>query len=145
MDRVTTPSEIESFAAGLSGVERLDNLGYSFFFVGRDHRLPFVTIAHEGNEFEKVSNLARKGVFRVNIGVSKATFDDLVGDASGKPIDYSALDVFLPHPDYAKQHYVCILNPQGERLQRTKELIVEAHQIALARRDRNARNPEPAR
>jgi hypothetical protein len=100
--------------------------------VGDDHRLPFVTIAQADYEYDNVSNLNREGVFRVNIGVNKATFESLV-NSSSEHIDYSVLNVFLPHPDYAKQHFVCILNPSGENVEATKRLIVEAHSIAASR------------
>jgi len=72
-------SDLETFVAALPNVQRVDNFGYSFFFVGDDHRLPFVTIANSDNEYDNVSNLNREGVFRVNIGVSKDTFQKLVG------------------------------------------------------------------
>ncbi|MCC6614980.1 MAG: hypothetical protein IT320_15985 [Anaerolineae bacterium] len=130
--------EIEAFVAQLEDVQREDNFGYAFFFVGDDHRLPFVTLANSDNAFDSVSQLDRDGVFRVNIGVSRETFAALVGDASAEAIDYAALNVFLPHPDYAKQHFVCILNPSGENVDTTKNLIVEAHAIAAARLKRKS-------
>jgi hypothetical protein len=51
-------------------------------------------------------------------------------------IDYSLLNVFLPHPHYARQHFVCIPNPIGDNLEKTKRLIVEAHSIAESRLQR---------
>jgi hypothetical protein len=126
-------SEVEEFVAGLDNVQREDNFGYVFYFVGDDHRLSFTTIANSDNEFDSVSNLNREGVFRINIGVSKKTFDLLLTDSSSKNIDYSVRNVFLPHPDYAKQHFICILNPSGENVDTTKQLIVEAHSIAANR------------
>lgn len=132
--------DFETFIAGLDDVQREDNFGYAFFFVGADHRLPFVTIANSDNEYDQFSNLNRDGVFRLNIGISKATFEALLAGSLTEHIDYTALDVFLPHPEYAKQHFVCILNPTGERIERTKELIVEAHSIAAARLRRTTGN-----
>lgn len=126
-------SELEEFVAKLDNVQREENFGYIFFFVGDDHRLPFVTIAHSDNDFDNVSALNREGVFRINIGVSKDTFESLLGDSSSENIDYSVLDVFLPHPHYAKQHFVCILNPSQENEETTKQLIIEAHSIAASR------------
>jgi hypothetical protein len=111
-----------------------------FFFVGDDHRLPFVTIANSDQDFDNVSNLNRDGVFRINIGISKETFQSLIAAPSSEPIDYSVLNVFLPHPDYARQHFVCILNPSHENVEATKKLIVEAHSIAAARLHRKAEN-----
>ena len=59
-----TQAEVEAFVAALENVQREENFGYSFFFVGDDHRLSFVTIANSDNEFDNVSNLNREGVFR---------------------------------------------------------------------------------
>lgn len=129
-------AEVETFVAKLDNVQREENFGYAFFFVGDDHLVPFVSIADSDNEYDSVSNLNREGVFRINIGVSRKTFDTLVGDSSPENIDYSALNVFLPHPEYAKQHFVCILNPSEENVEITKKLVVEAHAIADARLQR---------
>lgn len=131
-------SEVEAFIAGLDNVQREDNFGYIFYFVGDDHRLAFATIGHSDNEFDTVSNLNREGVFRVNIGVSKTTFESLLADAPSENIDYSALNVFLPHPHYAKQNFVSILNPSEENANITRQLIVEAHGIAAARLERRS-------
>ena len=131
-----TQAEVEAFVAELENVQREENFGYSFFFVGDDHRLPFVTFANSDNDFDNVSNLNRAGVFRVNIGISKETFKNLIAASSSEFVDYSVLNVFLPHPDYSRQHFVCILNPSGENVETTKKLIVEAHSIAALRLQR---------
>jgi hypothetical protein len=125
-------SEVETFVANLDNVQQEENYGYKFFFVGDDHLLPFVTIANSDNDYDSVSNLSREGVFRINIGVSRATFDSLVS-SDAENIDYSALNTFLPHPEYAKQNWVCILNPSDENVAVTKQLITEAHAIAATR------------
>ncbi|MCZ7569809.1 MAG: DUF6194 family protein [Ardenticatenaceae bacterium] len=128
-----TQAEAEAFIATLDNVQRAENFGYLFFFVGDDHRLPFVTIATSDNDFDSVSNLNRDGVFRINIGVSKETFDSLLADTSPENVDHSVLDVFRPHPHYSKQHFVCILNPSDENVETVKSLIVEAYSIAASR------------
>jgi len=133
MSIIMNQLEVEAFVAKLANVQREENFGYIFFFVGDDHRLAFVTIGHSDNEFDSVSNLNREGVFRVNIGVSRETFKSLLGDDDSENVDYAVLDVFLPHPHYAKQHFVCILNPSQENVEITKKLIVEAHSIAASR------------
>jgi len=125
--------DVETFVEQLDNVQREENYGYIFYFVGDDHRRAFVTIANSDNEYDSVSNLNREGVFRVNIGVSRKTFNTLIGDSSSEIIDYTVLDVFLPHPDYARQHFICILSPSTRSAETTKELIREAHAIAAAR------------
>lgn len=135
-----TQAEVEAFVAGLENVQREEAYGYVFFFVGDDHRLSFVTIANTDQDFDNVSNLNREGVFRINIGVSQETFKNLISVSSSDPIDYTALNVFLPHPEYAAQHFICILSPSGENIETTKNLIVEAHDIAAARLRRKAQS-----
>jgi len=133
-------AEVEAFVSNLENVQQTENFGYTFFFIGDDQMVPFVTIAHTDNEYEKVSNLNREGVFRINIGVSRQTFNDLIGEAPTEPIDYTILNTILPHPDYAKQNFICILNPAGDNIAKTKQLITEAHALALARFQRKAKN-----
>ncbi|MDX2140680.1 MAG: DUF6194 family protein [Chloroflexota bacterium] len=135
-------SEVEAFVESLDNVQREENFGYQFFFVGNDHRLPFVTIANSDNEYDSVSKLDRDGIFRINIGVSRQTFDSLVGHQSSEAVDYAQLDAFLPHPEYAKQNWVCILKPSGGNIEATKNLIIEAHSIAAARLSRKARDSD---
>lgn len=132
-------AEVEAFVASLDNVEREDNYGYVFYFVGDDHRLSFVTVANSDNEYDNQSNLNRDGVFRVNIGISKKSFDALLGDYDPEAVDYSVLNTFLPHPDYAKQSFICILNPSGENETLTKQYITEAHDIAAARLAKRAK------
>jgi len=132
-----TLEEVEALAAGLPGVRRVENeeYGYTFFFAGDEQMLPFVSIATADNEGDDVSNLAREGVFRVNIGLGRETYEGLgLPDAAG--VDYSALNVLLPHPHYARQHYVCILKPEGDNAETTRRLILEAHARADARQRR---------
>ena len=58
-----------------------------------------------------VEAVAPPGVFRLNIGVSRATFERLVGSMA-EPA-YAEFDRILPHPVYAKQ--LLDLDPQPER------------------------------
>lgn len=129
-------ADVEQFVTGLPNVQQTENYGYQFFFVGDDHRLPFVTIANTDAEYDNASNLNRDGVFRINIGVSKETFTGLTSHFAEDNIDYTALNTFLPHPDYAPQSWICILNPEGDNIEQTKRLIEEAHAIAATRYER---------
>ena len=73
------------------------------------------------------SDLARTGAFRLNIGVGKATFERLV-DPATEP-DYAAFDTILPHPVYARQRWIAILNPSRATWDETvKPLIAEAYE-----------------
>lgn len=133
-------TEVRAFIEGLENVQQTENYGYIFYFVGDDHMLPFATIANTDNDYDNVSNLNREGIFRINIGVSRKTFDKLFPTYDPETIDYSLLNTILPHPDYAKQNFICILNPSGENAAKTKDLIQEAHSIAAVRFQRKAKN-----
>jgi Family of unknown function (DUF6194) len=124
-------------------VETTDAYGYTFFFYRDDHMLPFVTIAAADNEHDRVSNLARPGVFRVNIGVSKQTFQTLFG-ADGRRVeeyDFSALDTLMPHPEYAAQSFICVLNPGDATGSLLRPLLAEAYERAVERYNRRRSQP----
>ena len=118
-----------------AGVETMTTLGYTFFFYGPDRMLPFTTIATADNEGDRVSNLDRPGVFRLNIGVSKQTVQVLFG--TGKvdvsAYDFTALDTIMPHPDYAAQSWLCVLNPGDTTFQQLQPLLSEAYDLAVRR------------
>ena len=117
------------------GVETMTALGYTFFFYGPDRMLPFTTIATADNEGDRVSNLDRPGVFRLNIGVRKETFQALFG--TGKvdvsAYDFTVLDTIMPHPDYAAQSWLCVLNPSDTTFQQLRPLLSEAYDLAVRR------------
>jgi hypothetical protein len=121
--------------ATFADVETTENFGYSFFFYRDERMLPFVTIATRDNEFDLVSNLARPGVFRLNIGVSKQTFQALFG-AEGLRVDdydFGVLDRLMPHPEYARQSFLCVLNPSEVTWQKLRPLLAEAYELAVTR------------
>ena len=119
-------------------VESSTNLGYVFFFYRDDHMVPFATIASSGNEYEKVSKLDRPGVYRLNIGVSRETFQSLFG--TGKinlsDYDFTALDIIMPHPDYSAQLFICVLSPGEATFERIKPLLAESYDIAVKKYNR---------
>ena len=121
------------------GVETTDASGYTMFFYGADRKLPFTTIASSDNEHDGVSNLDRPGIFRLNIGVTKETFQSLFGPSpiEAADYDYTGVDKFLPHPDYAAWHFVCVLNPSERSTDQVKVFLAEGDGIAerRARRD----------
>jgi hypothetical protein len=94
-------------------------------------RFPFATIVTKDyGDFDNASNLHRASVFRLNVGVSRATFRSLFSDAG--MYDFTALDRLLPHPVYGRQSWVWVLNPSAETLERVKPLLREAYAIAVA-------------
>ena len=119
-------------------VETANSFCYTFFFYSTDHMLPFATLISADNEFDRVSNLDRPGVFRLNIGIKKQTFQALFGTnrIDINNYDFTALNTVMPHPDYAPQSFVCVLNPSGETLQKVQQLLAEAYEIAARRNKR---------
>src|SRR4249919_477554 len=88
-------------------------LGASFFSLDPEKHFPnFATIVTTDEHDEgEPSRLWRPGVFRLNIGVGRATFERVAG--SMVEPDYAALDTLLPHPVYARQLWISILNPSA--------------------------------
>ncbi len=124
------------------GVETQVNLGYTFFFYCSERMVAFATIASTGNEYETISDLDRPGVYRLNIGVSRETFESLFGPANRLDLskyDFTALDVIMPHPDYARQHFICVLSPSDATFEKMRGYLAEAYDIAaqkFARRNK---------
>lgn len=136
----------ETFA-GVDVVVAADN---SFFFynpdpnIPPDHMFPWVTLMTNDIN-DPFSNLNRSSVYRLNIGVSKATFQALFGagkrstnmyhaeqgEAVFNGYNFTALDQVMPHPVYGKMYWVCVLNPGDETLETTVRLLLdEAYAMA---------------
>src|SRR3954470_21422859 len=116
-------------------------MGATFFSLDEKHWPNFATIVTtDEHDMGTPSNLARPGVFRLNIGVGKATFERLISDTQ-EP-DYAALDTILPHPVYAKQRWVAILNPSRRSFDDlVKPLVDEAYLRLPEPRGRRAHPP----
>ena len=111
-----------------------------------NRRLPFATIVTKDyGDFDRASNLDRAGVFRLNISVSNHTYRSLFGAPPSARAadwivqtehDFAALDRLLPHPVYAPQFWVCVLNPSAETFQVLRPLLAEAYDLAVRRQRR---------
>ena len=107
-------------------------MGATFFSLDARHWPNFATIVTtDEHDMGSPSDLARPGVFRLNIGVGRATFERLVG-AMVDP-DYAALDTIVPHPVYAKQRWIAILNPSRRSFDELVEPLIEEAYQRLAR------------
>ena len=112
-------------------------LGATFFSLDEKHWPNFATIVTTDEHDDGTpSDLARPGAFRLNIGVGRQTFERLVG--SMETPDYAAYDRIIPHPVYAKQHWIAILNPSDATFRDdVLPLIAEAHdRLAVRARHR---------
>ena len=124
-------------------VETQEAMGYIFFFVGSERKLPFATIALEDNEYDMASNLSRPGVYRLNMGVGHEAYRAMFGpqpkpaaDPTGTVDtghDFAALDQIMPHPTYAPQSWVSVLNPGEATMAQVKTLLAGAYEIAAKR------------
>ena len=116
----------------------VEALGATFFSVDAEKHWPnFATIVTTDEHDEGApSNLSRPGVFRLNIGVGRETFQRLAG--SIEEPEYPAFDTILPHPVYAKQLWISILNPTATTFETVvKPLLKEAHERIAASRARH--------
>ena len=136
---------VASTASEASGAPEIA-WGDSFFRYDPDGRTAddwganFVTIVtgdYEG--FDEASNLNRPGVFRLNIGVGREKFQEVLGftpaEHAGRSaeIDYAVLDKVIPHPVYAAQGWVSIVSPAAETSDAARALITYAHDRAMQR------------
>jgi hypothetical protein len=114
--------------------------GGTFYSVDPRNFPNFATVV-TSDAFDRASNLSRDGVFRLNIGLNLDTFDRLVGEIpADDTTDYTVLDALLPHPDYARQHYVSILNPSAATFEDTiRPLLDEAHARVKRQYERHQR------
>ena len=108
------------------------------------HQMPFATIVTKDyGEFDNTSQLDRPEVFRLNIGVSRDAFRALFGYAPGEETterteyDFAALDRLMPHPVYAPQSWVCVLNPSPETFEAVKPLLADAYSRVATRHARS--------
>ncbi len=140
---------IVAYITAIDGVETVTVDDNIFFFTGPDHMFPFATFITHDDEYETFSDLNRPGIFRLNVGVSKATFPSLFGATAPRPAaaatadasayDFAALDRLLLHPTYGRQFWVCILNPTPATFDTTiKPLLAEAYDIACGRDEKRA-------
>jgi hypothetical protein len=151
-----TEEEIIEFTGNLPGVDVLTASegngapevawGHSFFYydpdrnIAADKRFPFATIVTSDYPgFDEASKLDRDGVFRLNINVGRRRFEQLFGYPPARHaeheagFDYTAVDLVIPHPVYAKQAWASILNPGDVTGGQAKTLLTEAHARAATR------------
>ena len=129
------------------GVELVAADGNYFFFYDPDgttqpdHRFPFVTLV-TNDKYDQASRLDRPGVFRLNIGVSKATYQTLFGAQPTRPgaagvaetgHDFTALDQIMPHPVYGSMFWICVLTPSDVTFEKIRPLLAEAYARAAGK------------
>ncbi|MFC5290268.1 DUF6194 family protein [Actinokineospora guangxiensis] len=119
--------------AELDGVIAMESQGDTFLIydphddVPYNRRFPFATVV-TADRYDSASNLDRPGAYRLNLGLTKATYRARFS-AEG-PVDHAAEDVLMPHPVYAPQHWICVVNPSQATVDAAMPLIREAHDFA---------------
>lgn len=109
-----------------------------FFSLDPEKHWPNFATLVTTDEHDDASDLNRPGVFRLNIGVDRPTFER-IANADPQP-DHAAFDRLLPHPVYAKQLWISILNPSDETFAETVvPLLVLAHDRLATARARHRR------
>lgn len=126
------------------GVDVAESQGGMFFTydpdgdLPQDRWLPFATIVTD-DSFDSVSNLSRPDTYRLNLGLTKATYTAMFGPAPTERddhgvlttgFDYATVDRLMPHPMYASQHWVCVVNPTTT-LDQLRPLVAEAYEFAV--------------
>ena len=132
------------------GVDSLDHQGDTFYFYDpeetRERMHPFITIV-TGDHYDTVSDLSRPGAYRINVGVTKATYMSLLGvppkerDEHGllrTGVDHAANDTLMPHPYYASQYWVSVVNPGPATLDTVRTLLAEAYEFAVRKHTNKA-------
>jgi hypothetical protein len=139
---MTSLDELDKLLRDYHGVRALEAQDDFFYLydpaadLPPERQQPFATIV-TGDHYDKVSRLDEPGTWRLNLGLTKATYVELFGpvpterDAdwvldTGQ--DYAARNTLMQHPFYAAQHWVAIVNPTG--LDQLTALIEEAYTFA---------------
>ena len=146
IDYVSGLSGVVTFTASEENDAPASAWGDTFFFhdpegkLAENQRLPFATVViHDYAGWDAESRLDRDGIFRVNIAIGRSSFECLLGHAPKEhathhdEFDYAATDVLLPHPTYASQGWVSILNPAERTSAQLPELLENAHGLAARR------------
>ncbi|MFV2100877.1 DUF6194 family protein [Micromonospora sp. LOL_024] len=122
--------------------------GDQFFFSGEDRTRPFATIVlHDVPGFDERSRLSEPGRYRLNIEVGRAEFRNLFGygpeefTAHRDGLDFTQTDRLLPHPAYAVQGWVSVVNPGGATADEVERLVAEARARSAGREHRRSQRP----
>lgn len=107
---------------------------------------PFATlVCSDYPGFDVESRLDRPGVFRVNLAVGRERYEQLLGHPAADhaehhaKFDYARPDIVLPHPLYATQGWVSVVNPGPNTTSLVEELFVHARELAASRHARRQR------
>ncbi|KUJ84210.1 hypothetical protein AWR36_000400 [Microbulbifer flavimaris] len=134
------------------GVISVDAWGEQSFFYNPERNLPrgvyFATLKAKDGENDQASGLDRKGVYRFNFGVTKPTFESVLGPKPSRPAaggvvktghNFRQLNTLMPHPVYGWMSWVCILNPDRESFDNLLPLLEESYALAVRKYDKRVK------
>jgi hypothetical protein len=96
----------------------------------------FATIKEKDGDNDRASQLDRPGIWRLNIGIRKATFLSIFNAVPGRPAkgraiegqwDFTATDLIAPHPIYGWMGWIAVVSPSETTWQSCIPLIKDAH------------------
>ena len=128
------------------GVNTLEANGDTFFIydperdLPAERQMPFATIV-TGDHYDDASALSRPGAWRLNIGLTRSAYGALFPQRHGpdSDVDHTVTGTVLPHPVYAPQHWVCVVDPGEATVDTVRRLLAEAYDFA-ARKHANHRS-----
>ncbi len=143
-DRHMTADEILKYCLdNLEGTVLVDSWGERGIFYNPANKLKrgvyILTVKEKDGENDNSSDLNRKDIYRVNLGVRKSTFKMMFGIIPKRPCkggivdmnyDFKVTDQILPHPVYAWMGWICSLNPTEKTFSELKPYIQEAYEYA---------------
>lgn len=132
-----------------------DAWGERGLFFNPGGRLPrgtyFVTVKDRDSDNDAASALYRDGCWRVNLGLSDATYRNLFGQRPERPPkgavvdtghDFTALDELQPHPIYGWAGWVSVVSPSETTIETVlAPLLDEAYDRAGAQFAKRVASP----
>jgi hypothetical protein len=125
--------------------------GDHFFYYAPDGEVPqreqpYATIVTKDYPDDAACDLDPAGRWRLNIRVGREKFIEMMGAtprAAELPADPGIADVFIPHPVYAAQGWVAVVNPGAATSDIAVDLLRQAHDDARVRAERHAQSAKP--
>ena len=135
---------VRGMVSKFDGVIPKSSWGETSLFYNPGRVLPngvyFCTIKEKDGENDKSSQLDREGVFRLSIGISNETYENLFGSRPKRPSkgciintehDFTALNELMPHPIYGWMSWVQVLTPEAATFVDLYPLVTEAYANAV--------------
>jgi hypothetical protein len=143
---MTPENLIEQITQRFEGLLVKASWGESALFYNPDQRLPngiyFCTIKQQNGDNDRASQLDRKGVYRLSLGINRKSYEQHFGSKPARPTkggivdtghDFTELDRLMPHPIYAWMAWVQVLNPSVSTFVQILSLMDEAYRNVVVK------------